>query len=137
MVGSLTSVNEPNSTVDTSMTSGKIELTEANAIVEQLRLFIEKNETYLDPDLTLERLARKLTIPSRQISMSVNVVYQRNVSKVINEYRIKHAQHLLITTEQSITDIYLQSGFYTKSNFNREFSRVTSTTPSAYRRNHS
>ncbi|MCV2403598.1 AraC family transcriptional regulator [Marinomonas sp. C2222] len=96
-------------------------------------LFKEK-EAFLDPDLTLDRLARKVCIPARQISAAINQVHGRNVSQVVNEYRIERAKELLVSSDKNITQIYMDSGFQTKSNFHREFSRVTGQTPSAFRR---
>ncbi|PSJ47874.1 AraC family transcriptional regulator [Zobellella endophytica] len=107
---------------------------EANAIIAKLDTLLREKQAFLDPDLTLGRLSRKLTIPARQISMAVNQVHGRNLSKVLNEYRIEHAKERLLTSDESITQVYLNSGFQTKSNFNREFSRVTGQTPSAFRR---
>ncbi|MCE2571931.1 helix-turn-helix domain-containing protein [Motilimonas eburnea] len=111
MVGSLTTINEPISLEETGVGSNNLEIEQANEIIEQLCHLLAHNQSYLDPDLTLERLARKLSLPSRQLSMAVNQVYQRNVSKVINEYRIKHAQHLLSSTKLSITDIFSSPAF--------------------------
>ncbi|WP_413700825.1 helix-turn-helix domain-containing protein [Psychromonas sp. KJ10-10] len=107
---------------------------EINQIVSKIDSLITTKEVFLDPDLTLDRLARKAGIPARQISISINQVYGRNVSQVINEYRIERAKQLLISTDNPITQIYFDSGFQTKSNFNREFARVTQQTPSAFRR---
>ena len=70
----------------------------------------------------------------RQISAAINQVYGRNISQVVNEYRIERAKTLLLTTDKAITQIYFDSGFQTKSNFHREFSRMTQQTPSAFRR---
>ncbi|KXF83427.1 helix-turn-helix domain-containing protein [Enterovibrio coralii] len=106
---------------------------DANAIVAKLDVLMREKQAFLDPDLTLERLARKLGIPARHISASVNQVLGENISKAINRYRIDYAKELLAETSDSISDIYLQSGFQTKSNFNREFSRITGQTPSAFR----
>ncbi len=108
--------------------------TEVNNIIRQLDELMISKEVFLDPDLTLDRLARKLIIPARQISNAVNQAYGRNLSQVINEYRIERAKTLLENTKDPITQVYLNSGFQTKSNFNREFARVTQQTPSAYRR---
>ncbi|MCD1211802.1 helix-turn-helix domain-containing protein [Vibrio cholerae] len=91
---------------------------------------------YLDPELTLSKLSRKLGIPAKQISAAVNQVHQKNISKLINEYRIDHALQALTQSDDSITQIFMNSGFQTKSNFNREFSRVTGMTPSDYRKQH-
>ncbi|MEH0759853.1 helix-turn-helix transcriptional regulator [Vibrio sp. 16] len=74
--------------------------------------------------------------PVTKRSSAVNQVHQRNISKLINEYRIQHAQKALVETKDSITQISLSSGFQTKSNFNREFSRVSGMSPSQYRKDH-
>ncbi|WP_127558225.1 helix-turn-helix domain-containing protein [Saccharospirillum alexandrii] len=106
----------------------------AKAIIKAVTALMIEKEVFLDPDLTLDRLARKSGIPARQISVAINRVYNRNISQVVNEYRIERAKELLANTTHSITQVYLESGFQTKSNFNREFLRVTQLTPSAYRR---
>lgn len=107
---------------------------EAEAILLSLDRLMREKEAFRDPDLTLNRLSRKLSIPARQISMAVNQIRQQNISKVLNEYRIEFAKHRLMHSQDTITDIYLASGFQAKSNFNREFSRLTEQTPSEFRR---
>lgn len=106
---------------------------DAKSIVDSIEALMADTELFRDPNLSLGRLARKLGIPARQVSMAVNQVCGNNISKVLNEYRINHAKQLLAHSEDSITEIYLNSGFQTKSNFNREFLRITGQTPSAYR----
>jgi AraC-like DNA-binding protein len=59
-----------------------------------------------------------------------------NVSQFINEARVGEACRLLRETDLQITQIIYASGFNTKSNFNREFVRVTSSTPSEWRARH-
>lgn len=106
----------------------------AKEIVAKLNCLMLEKEAFKDPDLTLSRLSRKLGIPAKQISIAVNQIYQQNISKVLNEYRINFAKDQLVNSQESITDIYLASGFQSKSNFNREFSRITAQTPSEFRR---
>jgi AraC-like DNA-binding protein len=107
----------------------------AHEIVTSLDNLMKEKEVFLDPDLTLSRLSRKLCIPARQLSMAVNQIHQRNISKVINAYRIEKAKHLLLESNETITQILMRSGFQTKSNFNREFARITGKTPSEFRKN--
>jgi len=102
-------------------------------ILQKINFLLEEKEVFLDPDLNLNRLARKAGIPARQISVAINKTRNRSISQVVNEYRIERATNLLVTTDKTITQIYLESGFQTKSNFNREFLRVAGTTPSKYR----
>lgn len=116
-----------------SNSTNEMSTSEAQIIIQQFELLMQEKQSYLDPDLTLNRLARKLVIPARQVSSAVNLIYKQNISKVINSYRIEFAKHKLETTEESITQIYLSSGFHTKSNFNREFVRITKVTPSQFR----
>ncbi|MFJ6327759.1 MULTISPECIES: helix-turn-helix domain-containing protein [unclassified Rhizobium] len=101
------------------------------AVVDRL---MRERKLYRDPNLTLDRLARRASIPARHISAAVNRVHGRNVSQIVNEYRVKEAQRLLAETAAPVTSIMFEAGFVTKSNFNREFLRVTGLNPSGYRR---
>lgn len=118
--------------VDVSVASVE-EDNEVAYIVAKFDSLMKEQHVFSDPDLTLNRLARKLGIPARKISVAVNKTHNENISKVINSYRIEHAKTLLKQSDGTITDIFLNSGFQTKSNFNREFLRITGQTPSEYR----
>lgn len=115
-----------------SSTSLKVD-EEVTQIVAKFDALMKDHQVFKDPDLSLNRVARKLGIPARKISSAVNQTHHQNISKVINAYRIEHAKTLLMQSDEAITDIFLSSGFQTKSNFNREFSRITGQTPSEYR----
>ncbi|MEL7627494.1 helix-turn-helix domain-containing protein [Pectobacterium aroidearum] len=95
--------------------------------------FIRTHALYTDPNMTLQRLSRRMSIPLRRLSETINRVHGRNFSQVMNEYRIEEAKRLLSETDARITDIMLASGFQTKSNFNREFLRLTGMSPSVWR----
>lgn len=103
-------------------------------VVESFKSLMDAEALFTDPDLSLIRLARKLGVPSRSLSSAINAHYGQNISRVINEYRIEYAKKRLLSSDDTIMDILLSAGFYTKSNFNREFSRVVGKTPSAYRK---
>ncbi len=130
--------SQPNAPTDDTIASpsksAKLTEQDAQYIVRKIDTLMQQKEAFRDPNLTLGHLSRKITIPARQVSMAVNQVHGQNISKMLNEYRITHAKRLLITSEESVTEIYLSSGFQSKSNFNREFARITGQTPSAYRR---
>lgn len=119
-----------------AQTDGEASLDEeadAMRISQQANQVLQEQALFLDPDLTLAKIARKVGIPARQISAAINRTASQNVSQWVNHYRIEHAKKLLVTTSAPITQVYLDSGFQTKSNFHREFSRLTQQTPSAYR----
>ncbi|MFK0161057.1 helix-turn-helix domain-containing protein [Rhizobium sp. NPDC090279] len=98
-----------------------------------VQTLMKDRHAYRDVDLNLDRLARKLAIPARQISAAINRATGKNVSQYVNEYRIAEACSLLAETEKPVTEIMFDVGFQTKSNFNREFRRVTDTTPLEWR----
>ncbi len=103
------------------------------ALVERLSAELERDDLFRDPDLTLRRLARRLGVPSRQISEAVNRNCGVNMSQFVNNHRISAACQALAAGDMSITAAMFDAGFLTKSNFNREFRRVTGKTPTKWR----
>lgn len=101
---------------------------------QQVNTLISEQNLYLNPDLTLNTLARKIGVPARQISKAVNLTRGCNVSQWINGLRIDYAQQLLRNTDLPVTEVMLEAGFATKSNFHREFLRISGVTPTDYRR---
>lgn len=96
---------------------------EDRAIVAQLDALLQRDRLYLEPGLTLQRLARRLRLPEKRLSAAVNDATGDNLSRYINRWRIDHAC-TLIAAGGTLTDAMLASGFNTKSNFNREFLRL-------------
>lgn len=102
-------------------------------MIARLETLLTQQRVYLDPDLTLARLARRIGVPAKQLSAAVNRRTGDNVSRYINGFRIDHACAEL-ASGANVTAAMLASGFNTKSNFNREFLRVTGHTPSDWKR---
>ncbi|MCD1633595.1 helix-turn-helix domain-containing protein [Martelella mediterranea] len=102
-----------------------------HAIVDRLDGLLKEEKLYLEPSLTLARLARRLRLPAKQLSAALNRATGENISRHINRFRIDHACERLASGD-SVTTAMLESGFNTKSNFNREFQRVTGKSPSAW-----
>ncbi|MGH1466175.1 MAG: helix-turn-helix domain-containing protein [Cognatishimia sp.] len=102
-------------------------------IVEALKAFLKREPMHLDPNLTLSRLARRLHLPEKRLSTAVNRATGTNVSRYINTWRIRHACKM-IEDGATVTEAMLESGFNTKSNFNREFLRETGVPPSQWKR---
>ena len=101
------------------------------AIMEKLSALMAAEQPYLDPDLTLVKLARKLGVPAKPLSAAINRTTGQSVSRFINDARIQAAQEALQSGAR-VTEAMLSAGFNTKSNFNREFLRVTGQSPSAW-----
>jgi len=103
---------------------------------DRLIAFMEEQRPYLDPDLSLARLARRTDIAAKELSALINQRHGLHFFDFINQYRIDHAKKMLIENDHNITDIIYASGFNAKSSFNTAFRKHTGTTPSAYRRDH-
>lgn len=101
-------------------------------IMERLDALMTHAAPHLDPDLTLARLARRLGVPAKQLSGAVNRSTGDNVSRYINAARVRAAQEAM-RGGRSVTEAMLSSGFATKSNFNREFRRVTGMAPTGWK----
>ncbi|MCC4297973.1 helix-turn-helix domain-containing protein [Aurantimonas coralicida] len=104
-------------------------------IMARLDALVAEGALYLDADLTLERLSRRLLVPAKRLSTAINRTTSENVSRYVNGFRIRHACARL-TAGESVTAAMLDSGFNTKSNFNREFLRVTGMAPGAWQAAH-
>ena len=69
----------------------------------------------------------------RDVSRAIDSQTEQNVSQYINIQRVKEACQLLKDTNMQVTQIIYAAGFNTKSNFNREFARIESMSPSEWR----
>ncbi|OBY24346.1 helix-turn-helix domain-containing protein [Leisingera sp. JC1] len=107
---------------------------EAAGTEARLRQLLEREKLFLDPDLSVQRLARRLHIPARELSSAVNRTQGMNVSQYVNGFRLAHAAELLAGSDGSVTEIAARSGFLSRSNFYREFQRVHGETPAGYRK---
>jgi AraC-like DNA-binding protein len=100
-------------------------------IISNLDQYLTEHRPYLDPDLTIAKLSRRLLVPAKQLSTTINRSKNENISRYINRYRIEHACGLM-QKGKSVTAAMYDCGFNTKSNFNREFLRVMKIPPSKW-----
>ena len=99
---------------------------------------MRNQKTYLNPELTLDMLAEALGIAAKDLSMIINRHFNLNFYEFVNGYRIEEAQRRLLdpaNKTKTITDIYLEVGFNSKSVFNTFFKKLVGKTPSEYRQN--
>ena len=97
--------------------------------------YVETQQPYLNPDLTLAALSDQVAMTPREVSELLNQSLGLHFFDYINRHRIDHARDLLITQPtQSILEILLASGFNSKSSFNTAFKKQVGMTPSAFRR---
>ncbi len=103
---------------------------------EKIDSVMRSEKPYLMADITLDVLAERLAIPARDLSMIINRHFDNNFYEFINNYRIEEAKKILIdpkNRDKTITDIYLEVGFNSKSVFNTFFKKIVGQTPSEYR----
>lgn len=99
--------------------------------------YITDTQIYTDPELNLQKLAEKLSIPSHHISQVINTRKKENFYSFINNYRVEEVKKALTDpkkTNFSILEIAFDAGFNTKSNFNTIFKKYTGLTPSQYKK---
>ena len=102
---------------------------EAIVLFARAEVLLKEQKLYLDPDLNLTRLARRLHVPVKKLSAAINQSTGESVSRLINGYRIKTVCDALVDDDVSVTQAMFAAGFSTKSNFNTEFRRVTGKAP--------
>lgn len=75
-------------------------------------------------------------IAAKDLSMIINRHFNLNFYEFVNGYRIEEAKKRLLdpaNKSKTITDIYLEVGFNSKSVFNTFFKKLVGKTPSEYR----
>lgn len=104
------------------------------SLVEKLNRLLVEERLYADTELNLQRLARKAGVPARTISRAINTQTGQNISQWVNQTRIEAVCQLLKDNEVAVSEAMMDSGFLTKSNFNREFRRIKGCSPSEWRK---
>jgi AraC-like DNA-binding protein len=88
---------------------------------------------YLNPELTLGELANQLRTNTSLLSRVINTCFGQNFNDYINTYRIAEAERKLqdpLYQHYTLLAVALESGFNSKSTFNRVFKKLKSATPS-------
>lgn len=105
--------------------------------LKKLEHHMKNEQPYHDASLTLKKLARQLSVQSRDLSILINHHIGQHFFDFVNAYRIEEAKKLLTAatpSKMSVLDILYEVGFNSKSSFNTAFKKHTGTTPSAYRK---
>jgi AraC-like DNA-binding protein len=114
-------------------------LKESDALqyAERLKNFMDTERPYLNPDLNLPQLAKDLDIPSHQLSQVINKNIGLNFFDFINSYRVEEIKAKISNPEYnklSMLGIAFESGFNSKSAFNRVFKNLSGETPTQYKK---
>ncbi|MGL5890411.1 MAG: helix-turn-helix domain-containing protein [Bacteroidia bacterium] len=107
----------------------------ASEIHQKLRLMMEQEQLFVNPELTLTELAQKLNVNQNNLSQVINTYEQKSFYEYINELRInKFISMAQLPDNRKLTILALayDCGFNSKSSFNKHFKRITNQTPSAF-----
>lgn len=110
---------------------------EAEAYIEQLRIYMKEEKPHLDANITLPELASKMDIPTHHLSRAINEKLGLNFFEFINRYRVEEVKAKLADPafeNFSLLGIAFESGFNTKSAFNRVFKKLVGMTPGEYKK---
>lgn len=112
-------------------------LEEADALAYKKKLlrYVEAEEVFLNPDLSLRTLAEQVNIHPNQLSWLLNDSIGQNFNEFINHYRVEVFKRLAQDPSKShltILGLAYESGFNSKTVFNTYFKKETGLTPSQF-----
>jgi AraC-like DNA-binding protein len=105
-------------------------------LLEALECLMVERQLYLDPELSLPKLADYLGTTVNHVSQTINAGLQTTFFDYINQKRVEAAIKLMqsdTSSREAILDIALEVGFNSTSTFYNAFRKVTGQTPGAYR----
>jgi AraC-like DNA-binding protein len=97
-----------------------------------LRLMADE-QPWLEPELTLTELAHRLRTNPALLSKVINAGCGQNFNDFVNTYRVQEARRKLADARfahYSLVGVALESGFNSKSTFNRVFKKLLGQAPS-------
>jgi AraC-like DNA-binding protein len=99
---------------------------------DKLLVLMVAEQPWLEPELTLAELAQRLRLHPAQLSKIINLGCGQNFNDFVNRYRVEEAQRKLADprfAHYSLVGVALESGFNSKSTFNRVFKKLTGQVP--------
>lgn len=95
--------------------------------------YLNETKIYLDPNLKIDILSKKMHIASKKLSIVLNEVHKKNFTQIINEFRIEEATNLLKTRNISIDEVFHKAGFNSRSTFIRAFKSIKGIVPKEFK----
>ncbi len=107
----------------------------AQKLKTEIEKAMEVEKLYTNSDLSLNELANKFSIHSNYLSQVINEQFDKNFYDFINTYRLEEFKGMMANPRSknfTLLSLALDSGFSSKSSFNRYFKKSTGKTPSQY-----
>ena len=104
---------------------------------KKLKELFLTQKPYLEPDLTLPKLAEIMQMTTHELSGLINNGFQKNFYHFINGYRIEECKRFLeVSKDDSVNmlGIAYDSGFNSKTTFNTAFKAYTGMSPTEYQK---
>lgn len=111
--------------------------TASSQIRTKLKTLIEEDKIFLNPDLNLSILSKYLDTSEKNCSRYFSTDLDTNFNKYINKFRVDSFKEKLRSGKYdnlTLLGIAYESGFDSKSTFNRVFKQVEGLTPTAYKK---
>ncbi|MHC9511347.1 AraC family transcriptional regulator [Kangiella sp. M94] len=119
--------------IDATISKPTEEKSQAITLFNQIHKYIQQQQSYLQPRLSLKDLHNELGINEKELSWSINNGSQHNFCDYINQLRVQHFLSLAQKDNRaSILQMAMDSGFSSKSAFNAVFKKHCGLTPSEY-----
>ena len=115
---------------------GSLEKTNDMSIFTKITMAMSEEKLYVNPELTIDLLARKVNSNTKYVSHAINENAQMNFSTYVNTFRIEEAKHLLKEQESqywSMEAIAEQCGFNNPTSFYQAFKKNTGMTPASFK----
>jgi AraC-like DNA-binding protein len=90
---------------------------------------------YADP-LSIRDLAGVAGLSISQFDRRFRAAFGQTPSRFLIRYRLTRASQLLVESDETISRIALETGFYDHSHFTREFRKMFGLSPGRYRQEH-
>jgi AraC-like DNA-binding protein len=99
---------------------------------------MENEKLYKNPELNLNHVAQLLDVHPNILSQTINSVEHKNFYDYVNRQRIEEFKNIAVLPENckfTILTLAFESGFNSKTSFNRNFRKFANCSPREFLKN--
>jgi AraC-like DNA-binding protein len=108
---------------------------ELESLKTKLQNVMRSEKPYMNPQLTLNELSKKLGVNAAVLSYVINSGFNKNFNDFVNEFRIDEVKGKLqngAADSLTLLAVAFDCGFNSKATFNRAFKKFTGTSPKEF-----